>query len=243
MSSFAGIPIIAARPDGRPAQLGGGAIGRRRPAALDRRMQGHRAGRREAAAAAIRHSADAAYSRAGSERPGRGDRRSGEMESRLKLLGHPVHPMLIVFPLGLLSTAVVFDVLYVFIDNPDLAIFSYWALVAGVIGGLVAAVFGAIDWAGIPRGTRAKRIGAIHGIGNVLVVALFALSLASRWSSPAYLPDTLPAILGILGAGVSLIAAWLGGELVYRLRVGVDDDAHVDATSSLARDGAVEVDG
>ena len=163
------------------------------------------------------------------------------MESRLKLLGHPVHPMLIVFPLGLLSTAVVFDVLYVFIDNPDLAIFSFWALVAGLIGGLAAAIFGLIDWARIPGGTRAKRVGAIHGIGNVVVIALFAVSLASRWSSPAYLPDTLPAVLGVLGAGVSLITAWLGGELVYRLRVGVDDDAHVDATSSLARDGAVEV--
>ena len=162
------------------------------------------------------------------------------MESRVKLLGHPVHPMLIVFPLGLLSTAVVFDVLYVFLDNPDLAIFSFWALVAGLIGGLAAAIFGLLDWTKIPSGTRAKRIGASHGIGNVAVVLLFAASLATRWSAPAYLPDTLPAILAVLGAGVSLITAWLGGELVYRLRIGVDDDAGVDATSSLARAGVVD---
>jgi uncharacterized membrane protein len=162
------------------------------------------------------------------------------MESRLKLLGHPVHPMLIVFPLGLLSTAVVFDVLYVFLDNPDLAMFSFWALVAGLIGGLAAAIFGLLDWTKIPTGTRAKRVGAMHGIGNVVVVVLFAASLATRWSSPAYLPDTLPAILGVLGAGVSLITAWLGGELVYRLGIGVDEDAGVDATSSLARDGVVD---
>ena len=51
------------------------------------------------------------------------------MESRIKLLGHPIHPMLIVFPLGLLSTAVVFDVLYVVTGNVDLSTFAFWALV------------------------------------------------------------------------------------------------------------------
>ena len=55
------------------------------------------------------------------------------MESRIKLLGHPIHPMLIVFPLGLLSTAVIFDVLYLVTDNADLATFSFWALAAGLV--------------------------------------------------------------------------------------------------------------
>ena len=62
------------------------------------------------------------------------------MESRLKLLGHPVHPMLIVFPLGLLSTAVLFDVLYIVTENVDLSTFAFWALAAGLVGGLAAAV-------------------------------------------------------------------------------------------------------
>src|SRR4051794_17757815 len=66
------------------------------------------------------------------------------MESRVKLLGHPVHPMLIVYPLGLLSAAVIFDLLYVVTGNPDLSTFSFWALVAGLVGGLAAAIFGLI---------------------------------------------------------------------------------------------------
>lgn len=165
------------------------------------------------------------------------------METRLKLLGHPVHPMLIVYPLGLLSSAVIFDVLYVATGNGDLATFSFWALAAGLVGGLAAAVFGLLDWLALPRETRAKRIGALHGAGNVLVVALFALSFVLRLDDAQYLPDTLPLLLGLLGAGLALATAWLGGELVYRLRVAVDDDAGLDASSSLSRDGVVDVEG
>ena len=163
------------------------------------------------------------------------------MESHVKLLGHPVHPMLIVFPLGLLATAVIFDIAYVVSRNSDLATFSFWALIAGIIGGLVAAVFGLLDWMAIPKGTRARRIGAIHGVGNVVVVGLFALSLFTRWASPAYMPDVLPLVFSLLGAGLALFTAWLGGELVYRLRVAVDDDANLDATNSISREGIAQV--
>lgn len=149
--------------------------------------------------------------------------------------------MLIVFPLGLLATAVVFDVLYVATANDDLATFSYYAMIAGVVGGLLAAVFGLLDWTKIPKDTRARRIGAIHGVGNVVVTGLFALSLASRWADPAYLPSVLPMVLGLVGALVALFTAWLGGELVYRLRVAVDDDANLNASNSISREGIAEV--
>ena len=163
------------------------------------------------------------------------------MESRVKLLGHPIHPMLIVFPLGLLATAVIFDILYAITGNADLATFSFFALIAGVVGGLLAAVFGLLDWLKIPKETRARRIGAIHGVGNVVVVGLFALSLVARWGDPAYLPDTLPLVVGLLGAALALFTAWLGGELVYRLRVAVDDDANLNASNSISREGIAEV--
>src|SRR3954468_2830456 len=98
------------------------------------------------------------------------------MEARAKLLGHPIHQMLIVLPLGMLSGAVVFDVLYLATHGPQWATVSYWLIPAGIVAGLLSAVFGLIDWTKIPSGTRAKRIGATHGIGNVVVVGLFAVS-------------------------------------------------------------------
>ena len=162
------------------------------------------------------------------------------METRFKLLGHPVHPMLIVFPLGLLSTAVLFDVLYLITGEEQLAVFSFWAIAAGVAGGLVAALFGVIDWLAIPRGTRAKQIGMVHGGGNVVIVVLFAVSWLLRLDDPAFLPDLLPLILGVVGAGLALFTAWLGGELVYRLGVAVDRNAHLDAPNSLRDSGVAE---
>lgn len=155
------------------------------------------------------------------------------MESRVKFAGHPVHPMLVVFPLGLLATAVIFDVIFLISGNPQWAVVSYYMIGAGIIGGLAAAAFGWLDWFAIPRGTRAKRIGLWHGLLNVAVLALFALSWLLRRGT-AELPSTGAIVAGLAGAAIALIAAWLGGELVDRLGVGVDDGAHLDSPSSLS---------
>lgn len=66
------------------------------------------------------------------------------MESRAKFLGHPVHPMLIVFPLGLLATAVAFDIVALVQDDSSWYRISFWMIAAGIIGGLLAAIFGLI---------------------------------------------------------------------------------------------------
>jgi uncharacterized membrane protein len=153
------------------------------------------------------------------------------MESRAKLLGHPVHQILIVFPLGLLGMAVIFDVLRL-VAGWALGTTSYHMIAAGVVGGLVAAVFGLVDWSAIPAGTRAKRIGALHGVGNVVVVVLFLGSWWLRRPDPAS-PSTTAFLLALLGGGLSVVTGWLGGELVDRLGVGVDDGAHLNAPSSL----------
>lgn len=155
------------------------------------------------------------------------------MESKAKLFGHPIHQMLIVFPLGLLATALFFDIIAIFMDRHDgLFTASYYMIAAGIIGGLIAAVFGLIDFLAIPSGTRAKRVGLIHGVGNVVVVVLFAASWFLRRPSPAD-PATIAIVLGALGAGLATFTGWLGGELVDRLGVGVDEGAHLNAPSSL----------
>ena len=155
------------------------------------------------------------------------------MESRAKLAGHPAHTLMIVFPLGLLTTSVIFDGVHLYTDNPTFAVVSYWMLVAGLIGGVVAAVPGWIDWLAIPKGTRAKRIGMIHGLGNVLVLTLFGVSWLFRSDEVGHIPATLALILSFAGFGLVAITGWLGGELVDRLGVGVDDGAHLNASSSL----------
>lgn len=161
------------------------------------------------------------------------------MESRVKLLGHPVHPMLVVFPLGLLATAVIFDILYLVFDNGFLPTASYYMIAAGVLGGLLAAIFGFIDWLALPNETRAKNIGLWHGLGNVVIAALFAISWFLRADNANFIPDSLALTLSFAGAALALITAWLGGEMVYRLGVGVDPGANVNAPNSITETSTV----
>ncbi len=150
-----------------------------------------------------------------------------------KFLGHPVHPMLIVFPLGLLATAVAFDIVGLVQADASWFGVSYWMIAAGIIGGLCAAVFGLIDWTGIPSGTRAKTIGLLHGGTNVVVVVLFIVSWFLRGSSSA-VPSNGALTLSFIAAVLALVGGWLGGELVDRLGIGVDKGAHPNAPSSLS---------
>jgi uncharacterized membrane protein len=162
------------------------------------------------------------------------------MESRAKILGHAGHAILIVFPLGLLSTAVIFDVIYLFTGNPNLSLVSFWMIVAGLVGGLVAAVFGWIDWFAIPQNTRAKNVGLVHGVGNVAVMGLFAISWLARLYSDTLEPSATALLFSFLGAAIALFTAWLGGELVERLGVGADKGAHLNAPNSLSKRPATE---
>ena len=155
------------------------------------------------------------------------------MESRAKFLGHAIHPILIVFPLGLLATGVVFDAIYLIWNNAEMANVAYWMFAAGIVGGLIAAPFGLIDWLAIPRGTRAKTIGLLHGLSNLIAIALFAVSWWMRNDVPAR-PETLASALSFLGAAVAGLGGWLGGELVERLGVGVDEGANLNTPNSLS---------
>ena|SRR5947207_5701314 len=154
------------------------------------------------------------------------------MESRAKLFGHAIHPILIVYPLGLLSAAVIFDVIYLVTSNPTWATVSFWMIAAGIIGGLMAAVFGLIDYLSIPSGTRAARIGLLHGATNVAVMILFVVSWLLRWDFPAA-PSTAALAFSFVGVAAALLGGWLGGELVERLGVGVDEGANLNAPNSL----------
>ena len=160
------------------------------------------------------------------------------MESRFKVLGHGAHPILIVFPLGLLATAAIFDIIHLATGNTTYSVVSYWMIYAGIIGGLVAAVPGWVDWFAIPADTRAKAVGLYHGLGNVLVLLLFIVSCWVRHDTPAepetHQPSTVALALSFAGAGLSLLTGWLGGELVERLGMAVHPGAHLNAPNTLS---------
>ncbi|GGU17230.1 hypothetical protein GCM10010178_06320 [Lentzea flava] len=139
------------------------------------------------------------------------------------------------FPLGLLTTSVGFDVLYLITERDSFAFTAAHLVAAGVLMGVVTAATGWLDWFLVtPRGTRARRIGLLHGLVNAVVLVLFAVSWTLRLAETDWTP-TWPALvaawLGVLAGG---LGGWLGGELVERLGISVDEGAHPDASSSLA---------
>ncbi len=157
------------------------------------------------------------------------------MRSRVRAAGHAVHPILIVFPLGLLTTAVAFDVLYLITDRVSFQFTAAHLIAAGVLMGVVTAATGWLDWfLVVPRGTRARRIGLLHGLANGVVLVAFAVSWLLRLGEPDWQP-TWPALvvawLGFLAGG---LGGWLGGELVERLGISVEEGAYPDASSSLS---------
>jgi len=155
-----------------------------------------------------------------------------------RLLGHPVHPMLIVFPLGLFPTALLFDIIYLATRNLMWSTMAFWMIAVAIIMALAAAAFGLVDWLGIQPRTRAKRIGALHGVGNVIVVFFFAVSWLTRRDNHA--ASSLAIVLEVSGVVLALVTGWLGGELVDRLGIGVDPDANPDAPSSLSHESPVQ---
>lgn len=157
----------------------------------------------------------------------------------MKFLGHSVHQVLIVFPVGLFISAAIFELIALANGSAQFWTVAYWLIAGGLIGGALAAVFGILDWSHIPDRTRAKRIGVWHGVGNAVVWVLFAVSWWMR-VAPDQPPSTNALLLSFIGALLLLATGWLGGELVSRLSIGVDQQAHINATNSVRDHGVVE---
>jgi uncharacterized membrane protein len=162
------------------------------------------------------------------------------VESRLKLLGHPVHPMLVIFPLGLFVTAVIFDFTDLVGGPSLLGVAAYWNIVAGLISGLVVLVAGTVELLILPRGTRTKRFAAAHLMITVGVLASFAASWWVRMPSAERGANgglfALEA-LAVLACGVG---AWLRTEPAGRFGAWADRRVRLpEAGPRAARAGTV----
>ena len=140
------------------------------------------------------------------------------MESHAKIFGHPVHQMLVTFPIGALGLSVAADMLQVASRQRKYSGAATLALDFGLVTGVAAIPFGLIDWLAIPGGTRAKRVGLLHALSNAGMLAMFA---ASRWLRTRDRGSREAKLLSGAAFMVSGVAAWLGGELVGRHGIGV----------------------
>lgn len=153
--------------------------------------------------------------------------------SKASIGGHPIHAMLVGFPIAFYVGGIISVIAYASTHDPFWYRVGMVLLFAGVAGAALAAVFGAIDlFAGIPRNTPAKRTGYIHAGLNVASLLLFlgaALALWSGWRDQIYadslLPYGLPLVLGIIGVVTTGAAGFFGWKLVQTHHVGIDESS------------------
>jgi uncharacterized membrane protein len=148
------------------------------------------------------------------------------MKSKAAIANHPIHPMLVPIPIGAFFVALVGDVLHtVRPDDPFWYDLSFTCIGIGLLFALAAAVFGAIDYLGVPMSSRAFRIATWHAVLNVSLAIAYAVSFLLRRNHAALPPTRWPAALGFALAGFGLLCAsgWIGGKLAYEHRVGVLD--------------------
>jgi uncharacterized membrane protein len=151
------------------------------------------------------------------------------VESTASIAGHPLHHMLVPFPIAFLIGAFATDLAFWSTTNAFWAQASYWLLIAGIVTALVAALPGFIDFFSIDK-LRDVSIAWIHMVGNLTVVVLALINLALRWGDPAAGARGWGFWLSLLSALLLLINGWLGGELAYRYRIGTipDDSPEVE---------------
>jgi uncharacterized membrane protein/nitrite reductase/ring-hydroxylating ferredoxin subunit len=144
------------------------------------------------------------------------------MRSRAAIKSHPLHPMLVAFPIGLLVTSFVFDLIALWREIPTLWYAAWYCIIAGLIGATIAAIPGLIDlFSVIPKDSSARSRGYKHAILNGLVVVAFIADAAYR-GRPDVRPDGTSLILSACGVLLLGFSGWLGATLVYRNQIAVD---------------------
>ena len=151
------------------------------------------------------------------------------MRSRASISSHPLHPMLVAFPIGLLVTSLIFDLIARWQDIPSLWSAGWYCVLGGLIGAAIAIIPGTIDlFAVVPPDSSARTRGYQHAIANILAVVAFIADAAYR-GGPSARPDNTSLILSAVGVLILGVSGWLGATLVYRNQIAVEH-LHANAT-------------
>ena len=147
------------------------------------------------------------------------------MASPASIGGHPIHPMIIPLPIALWAFSLIADVIYLWRGNPVWRDWiAFYALLGGIIGAALAAVFGIIDWLAI-KDRVVKKVADWHARLNVIALLVFAASFYLRTTGGARLVGgsyPIPLLLSVVGVILITISGYLGGELVFRHGVAVN---------------------
>lgn len=143
------------------------------------------------------------------------------MQGKATIGGHPIHPMLVTLPIGFFVGAVVSDVIGRWGDPAFWPRMAVTLVAFGLVGSVIAAIAGAVDYVTAPMTSEAKRVASAHFVTNLLVVAIFAVEFFVRTLDITSLAGYLLEAIGIVALGIS---GWLGGRLTFKFRVGAEPE-------------------
>ncbi len=146
------------------------------------------------------------------------------MAAKVNIAGHPVHPMLVAFPIGLWVFSLACDILFRATGNPVWDTVALYSMGGGIVGAIAAALPGFFDLMDMKE-PDAKRIGAGHALLNIGALILFVAGFSIRQSAG---PGTVPFILSILGVVTIMVSGWLGGSMVYLHGAAVEPQARIE---------------
>lgn len=151
------------------------------------------------------------------------------MYSKVKFAGHPIHPMVVAYPIALYTATLVAYIIYGFHDDPFYFKAAVAANIAGIIMAALAALPGFIDWAfGIPSGSPAKSHGLTHMLLNVTALVIFIINAiihTGSWTNPSGTASGI--ILAALGVLCTIGAGFFGWTMIQSDHVGVDMGSEV----------------
>ncbi len=140
--------------------------------------------------------------------------------SSVAILGHPIHPVIVIFPIAFLSGVAGTDLGYWFTQDFFWARAGVWLLGAGVLAGVAAGVTGMIDFVKIRR-VRKRRAGWVHMVLNIGALVLSVINFGLRMGNPADAIVPVGLILSCTVAVLLVVSGWFGGELTFRHKVGI----------------------
>ena len=154
------------------------------------------------------------------------------MKSRAAIGEHPIHPMLITIPIGAFVLALIADIATSATNDHFWYQFSFVCIGIGILGALLAAIFGFIDYFGVKMSTQGARLATIHMVLNLTAVVLYIIGFFLRGNSAAFQTGRWPVVMGleILALIILGISGWLGGQMTFVHKVGVVENADDEAT-------------
>ena len=156
------------------------------------------------------------------------------MNTPASIGNHPIHPMLVVFPIGLWMFSFISDLIFLLGKNLLWNQIAFYAMLGGLIGAVLATVPGLIDMFSITN-PKVGKIAWNHMLLNLVALAVFGINLYLRTVLEA--GAFIPIALSVLGVLLLALSGWLGGELAYVHGVGVQSQGNDNTEKKLRRAG------